>query len=238
MSARRAGASQSRVSVRMLRVVTVRPSRTATLIGPPPMGMAPTIAYSLVSRPAARMTRNSGDAASPRTTIADSAPMTSSALPTIVSSTSLRSSEDVSDWPMAPIACSRSACRCWSLTSVTNTAAPARPPSPSRHGAQRALSHTIRSSASVVRGSSTVSDASPARARRISGTSVVSRNSGNLAAPLRPTASALPIPVRRSMAAFHSTTSRAGSRTTSASLRLSRKPLTTSCFGTRAIFRV
>ncbi len=239
MSMRRWGASQSRVSVRMLRVVTVRPSRTATLTGPPPTGMLPTRVYSALSRPAARITRNSGVVPSPSTTIADSAPITSSALLTMVSRTSLRSSDEVSDWPMASMASSRSACRWWSLTSLKNATAPVTAPSPSRHGAQRAFSHRSRSSPVALYGSSTASDASPASARRISGTRVVSRNSGSIAAALRPMASADLTPVSRSMAGFHSTTSRAGSRMTSASLRLSRSPLTPSCFlGTRAILRV
>ena len=45
MSARRNGASQSFGSVRMFRVAIVRPSRIATLTGPPPSGIAPITAY-------------------------------------------------------------------------------------------------------------------------------------------------------------------------------------------------
>ena len=116
-----------RGSVRMLPVVTGRASRTALLTGPPPTGIAP-VAYSRESRPAARITRNSAAAPSHETAMAASAPMTSSALPTIVSSTSLRSSDDVSDWPMASIACSRSARRWGLLTSVKNAATPATRP--------------------------------------------------------------------------------------------------------------
>ena len=69
---------------------------------------------------------------------------------------------------------------------------------------------------------------SPAAARPTSGESAASRNSGRTVSARRPTASARVTPVRCSMGAFHSSTSSAGSRTTSASLRLSRRLLATS----------
>src|SRR3989449_4717658 len=70
----------------MLRVVTGRASRIARLIGPLPTGITPRFAYSRESRPVARITRNSGAMPSQETTSAASAPMTSSAFPTIVRS--------------------------------------------------------------------------------------------------------------------------------------------------------
>ena len=224
MSARRAGASHRLVSVRMLRVVTVRASCTARLMGPPPIGIEPAAAYFWLSRPAARITRYSRDVASPSTTTADSAAMTSSALPTIVSSTSLRSSDDVSEWPMASIARKSSARCCRSLMSVRIVTMPAIAPLPSRHGAQRASSRTTRSSSRIVCDSSIAPGVSPASARRTSGASAWSRNSGSAASALRPTASARETPVNRCMATFHSRIRSAGSRTTRASARLSRRP--------------
>ena len=81
----------------MSAVATVRPSRTARLMGPPPTGMRPVAAYAAVRRPACRMTENSGAWPSHDTTSADSAPITSSARCTMVSRTWLRSSDELSD---------------------------------------------------------------------------------------------------------------------------------------------
>src|SRR5262249_45606027 len=92
--ARRSGDSHVSGSSSMFGVAMARPCSTERLIGPPPTGMNPASAYAPLSRPAARMTLNCVETPSQETTSADSAPMTSSAFSTIVSSTSLRSSEE------------------------------------------------------------------------------------------------------------------------------------------------
>ena len=103
-------------------------------MGPPPTGMKPASEYSPLSRPAARITVNDDAAPSQDTTSADSAPITSSAFSTIVSSTSLRSSEEASDWPTASTARTNIARRLRSVTSVCKPMTPATCPVSSRHG--------------------------------------------------------------------------------------------------------
>ena len=144
-----------RGSVRMLPVVTGRASRTALLTGPPPTGIAP-VAYSRESRPAARITRNSAAAPSHETAMAASAPMTSSALPTMVSSTWSRSSEEVSDWPIAWMARWKSMLRRRSVTSTRKPTTPATAPASFRHGTQRASIQPLRARLGSAYGNSSV----------------------------------------------------------------------------------
>ena len=118
----------------MLGVAIARACKMARLMGPPPTGMAPASEYSRLRRPAARITVKDDDTPSQETTSAESAPITSSALSTMVSSTSLRSSEEASDWPTASTARTNIARRRRSLTSTSRPTTPVTAPSSPRHG--------------------------------------------------------------------------------------------------------
>ena len=108
-------------------------------MGPPPTGIEPAPAYSPESRPAARSTLNSEATPSQETTSAASAAITSSARSTIVSSGSLRSSEDVSDWPIDSSARTNIPRRWRSVTTVWKPTTPPIAPPSSRHGTYRAV---------------------------------------------------------------------------------------------------
>jgi len=132
--ARRPGSSHVSGSASTSDVHTGLFCKIDRLSGPPPRGSEPAAAYSRLNRPAARMMVSVGAWPSHDTTIADSAAMTSSALPTIVSSTWLRSSDEASDWPTASTARTNVALRRRSLTSVCTPTTPAISPLRSCHG--------------------------------------------------------------------------------------------------------
>ena len=113
-------------------------------MGPPPTGIEPALAYSPENRPAARSTLKSEATPSQETTSAASAAITSSARSTIASSVSLRSSEDVSDWPIDSSARTNMPRRWRSVTTVWKPMTPAMAPPSSRHGTYRASIQPLR----------------------------------------------------------------------------------------------
>ena len=220
--ARRSGANHTCGSVRMLAVVTTRPSSTARLMGPPATGMRPREAYSALSRPTARSTRNSGAWPSQDTTRADWAPITSIALPAMVSRTSLRSSEETRERPMVSMARSRSARRRSSVVSVRKAASAAGRPSWTS-GRQRL---SIHRGPSAPRGSSAVVRTSPLRASRNWSSRPTASSNGARPRTGRPRAALRVTPVRRSIAAFQCTIRRSGSAISRAAVMPSRRSAT------------
>ena len=192
-------------------------------MGPPPTGMRPATAYSRLRRPTERSTLKVAALPSPDTTSAASAPMTSSALVTIVSSTSSRSREDASECPMASIACRNTSRRRRSVMSARTASAPRTRPAALRHGTQCTSSQRGRSSAGRAWRTANGAGAPPASASRSRAPIAGSPSTGTASSTFRPTALARATPVTRSITAFQAWMVRPGSTTTTASARPSRR---------------